>query len=487
MPFTQMHGITKLLLIIYLADAASAAAGDAVKKEVWQPLCSVAEALAAAAPQRAAKLKTSITAADLWLKDKLKIMVYFARQQAATAATLKPMLAAIPDLPAITAGEIQTAVDKALNAQAAGSYLQGRLAEFAEIAAGAYATGATHGCLQANGGTTAVQGRSALGNCGVETDFAKAAKTTAAVDDPLSLFDTLTETSGEATMGGTVQNCALTQHTGTSLVGAQTLAAPVAYAAGYLSTPTRATTMTNIDKPAKAGKKFTSADTYATVGNLLIAAAENKIAAGKEHTKFTIKDLQKSAAAKEAAHHQLLKKTKKYEPNTDAGPASEKLEEIYKDNDKETDLKVWKDIKATQIPKKEFSDEDSGETSLSDIQTVEQLLKLLSNSIIAKNNEIIKLKADVEANKNNKQSSNSEEVCNKITDTDPKTCNATEHCHFVESNEKGKKCTLKKEIKEKLENEIQEKGGKDDKTTNTTGSNSFVINKAPLWLAVLLF
>nr|AGH60121.1 variant surface glycoprotein 1183 [Trypanosoma brucei] len=459
MPFTQMHGIAKLLLIIYLADAASASAGDAVKHTVWQPLCGVAEALAAAAPARAAKLKTSITTADSWLKDKLKIMVYFARQQAATAATLKPLLAAIPDLPAITAGEIQTAVDKALTAQAAGSYLQGRIAEFAEIAAGAYATGGTHGCLQGAGGSNAVQGRNSLGRCGIETTFAKAAAPTAAVDDPLSLFDSLTPTAGDATTTGTVQNCALTQHTTNTVVGGQTLAAAVTYATGYLSQATSGSAMANIAKPTKAGKKFTAGSTYAAVGNLLIGAAEDAVAAGRVYTKFTIKNLQSSEAVKKAAHHQLLKKTTKYDPNTDAGPAADKLAEIYKDSDKETDLKVWKDIKETQIPNKEFSDKENGETSLSEIQSVEQLLKLLYNSIIAKNNEIIKLKDDVEANKNDKAARNPEEVCNKITETDSQACNATENCHFVDSNDKGKKCTLKKEVKEKLEKENQATGG----------------------------
>nr|AGH61199.1 variant surface glycoprotein 643 [Trypanosoma brucei] len=51
-------------------------------------------------------------------------------------------------------------------------------------------------------------------------------------------------------------------------------------------------------------------------------------------------------------------------------------------------------------------------------------------------------------------------------------------------NSKARKCELKKELKEKLEKENQE--DKDGKT-NTTGSNSFVINKTPLLLAFLLF
>nr|APD74053.1 variant surface glycoprotein 1125.2566 [Trypanosoma brucei] len=49
-----------------------------------------------------------------------------------------------------------------------------------------------------------------------------------------------------------------------------------------------------------------------------------------------------------------------------------------------------------------------------------------------------------------------EQMCNKVTETDAKVCNATENCHFVESNKKGKKCTLKKDGKAKLEKDSQE-------------------------------
>nr|AGH61269.1 variant surface glycoprotein 816 [Trypanosoma brucei] len=57
-------------------------------------------------------------------------------------------------------------------------------------------------------------------------------------------------------------------------------------------------------------------------------------------------------------------------------------------------------------------------------------------------------------------------------DTEKNECKNDSACDFSEG-----KCKLKECVK--AEN--------DAKTTNTTGSNSFVIHKAPLWLAVLLF
>nr|APD72669.1 variant surface glycoprotein 1125.398 [Trypanosoma brucei] len=77
-----------------------------------------------------------------------------------------------------------------------------------------------------------------------------------------------------------------------------------------------------------------------------------------------------------------------------------------------------------------------------------------------------------------------ESTCNEVKSNKDKCKDLKEQgCTF---NEKDKKCELKKDVKEKLEKENQETGGKDGKTTtNTTGSNSFVIKRAPLLLAVL--
>nr|QCP69501.1 variable surface glycoprotein [Trypanosoma evansi] len=83
-----------------------------------------------------------------------------------------------------------------------------------------------------------------------------------------------------------------------------------------------------------------------------------------------------------------------------------------------------------------------------------------------------------------------EQVC-KTADDNQKECENLKDkgCVFNPKGGEGKKCTLSEEAKQKAaEKEAnQETGGKDGKATNTTGSNSFVINKTPLWLAFLLF
>nr|AGQ49964.1 variant surface glycoprotein [Trypanosoma brucei] len=83
-----------------------------------------------------------------------------------------------------------------------------------------------------------------------------------------------------------------------------------------------------------------------------------------------------------------------------------------------------------------------------------------------------------------KQAELAETECNAAKDEDE--CKTKTGCIYDKAN---KKCTLSEEGKKEAAKEAnQETGGKDDKTnTNTTGSNSVVIHKATLWLAVLLF
>nr|APD74471.1 variant surface glycoprotein 1125.3099 [Trypanosoma brucei] len=121
----------------------------------------------------------------------------------------------------------------------------------------------------------------------------------------------------------------------------------------------------------------------------------------------------------------------------------------------------WNTFFTTQILSKSYGADLSKPENLGDKTDTTELEKAMDfyltvtvATIAFKNKEIsdIKSKASTAANK-------PEDVCNKITDTEAKVCNTTENCHFGESNNKGKKCSLNKEIKEKPEKYNQETGG----------------------------
>nr|ARB50660.1 variant surface glycoprotein [Trypanosoma brucei] len=80
------------------------------------------------------------------------------------------------------------------------------------------------------------------------------------------------------------------------------------------------------------------------------------------------------------------------------------------------------------------------------------------------------------------QVTETEDSCNKKGQTECKS-----PCKWNPEAGGTKKCKLDSKAKEAVEKAAAIEEGKDGKTTNTTASNTFVIHKAPLWLAVLLF
>nr|CAI77647.1 variant surface glycoprotein Mul 4 [Trypanosoma brucei brucei] len=131
------------------------------------------------------------------------------------------------------------------------------------------------------------------------------------------------------------------------------------------------------------------------------------------------------------------------------------------------------------------SDEDNAKKA----QQVEKELQLLNDTVIAilvgeKTTTTTAASAEESASK--KQQEEAEANCNKIEkDTD---CKAKPKCAWDgTAKDPNKKCTLSEEAKKEAAKEAAEKQTGTDGKTNTTGSNSFVIKKAPLLLAVLLF
>nr|AGH61275.1 variant surface glycoprotein 822 [Trypanosoma brucei] len=124
-------------------------------------------------------------------------------------------------------------------------------------------------------------------------------------------------------------------------------------------------------------------------------------------------------------------------------------------------------------------------TQLADIDDVDLLSEILLNytveNVIRNAREAEAAAAALAA----KAEQSKEEKCNEIKDA--KTCNANKNCKYDDKKKDEPKCVLSEEgEKAAAEKSNQETGGNDVKTTNTTGRNSFVINKAPLLLAFLV-
>nr|APD73103.1 variant surface glycoprotein 1125.273 [Trypanosoma brucei] len=192
-----------------------------------------------------------------------------------------------------------------------------------------------------------------------------------------------------------------------------------------------------------------------------------------------------TAAAKSGAFKQTLTPILKAEPHKLADQELNRLvNDIAEDltGSKPSGLEQFlKDIKEK---KPKGAQEDSNtETALSTVNSIADLTKVLSYYTRQHTAAVSKLQKEVSDNHVKCSANKPKEVCNAIEGE--KECNATKNFHYEASKTEGPKCALKPEVKAQLEKN-QETGGKDGKTTNTTGRNSFLINKATLLLALLL-
>ncbi|SCU64983.1 variant surface glycoprotein (VSG), putative [Trypanosoma equiperdum] len=146
------------------------------------------------------------------------------------------------------------------------------------------------------------------------------------------------------------------------------------------------------------------------------------------------------------------------------------IEQAYGNKGEQFQKNVWQEVDKQKGPISGDKKEDS--KTLDGINTISAIGDSVARLLVKE------LKNEQEEKNNHKVNDVKEKECsNKKGDECKNGCK-----EITENGEK--KCVVdKEEARRAAENEA----GTDGKTTNTTGSNSFVINKAPLWLAVLIF
>nr|APD74492.1 variant surface glycoprotein 1125.3128 [Trypanosoma brucei] len=144
---------------------------------------------------------------------------------------------------------------------------------------------------------------------------------------------------------------------------------------------------------------------------------------------------------------------------------------------------LWHVVENFEVAKEALS--DSSDRKLGSINSFQELTRVMGYYEALKDQQLENLQKQLtelqETTK--KKSKTQEQICNKIKDATE--CGKNENCTYDESKPKGKKCTLSEEGKKEAEKAAKQEG-KDGKTTNITASNSFVIHRAPLLIAVLL-
>nr|APD73187.1 variant surface glycoprotein 1125.391 [Trypanosoma brucei] len=158
------------------------------------------------------------------------------------------------------------------------------------------------------------------------------------------------------------------------------------------------------------------------------------------------------------------------------------MKKLYGSKDPDSTTMFWQKLKGLKV-----STDSHGVTKgtkLDEISNLPLLTELETNYTISKAIQRNSPTAADACNCPTAQQKPEEKLCNEATGDEGKCETLKEKGCIFDRN--TKKCELNKDVKAQLEKANQETGENNGKATNTTGSNSFVIHKAPLLLAFIL-
>nr|AGQ50076.1 variant surface glycoprotein [Trypanosoma brucei] len=486
--------IISALVIVSTACPVQGTAGNAIAKTAWEPLCKISKNLAGYYNTQETKIPKAIKADLEHIREELKLRILIERSEPQEALKLLPLLAAANTKEYLTPADPEAGVKTALKAARDVAFLHGHMVEFLTMAGSAHASAGTHGCLM--GSSTAVKGINELSACGLQP-----AETEEQADDNFGyeatkLFGkkTAADTGGSLTDAGS-KNCALTKGNGAGgILNSDTQAGKIPYAGGYFYLTESGNNLArHAIKGSDGGTDAAEVAVWTKARSAVEAAAATAAFKHSKHAESTLDDIKESTAAKTAIKNHILNKAGKYSPDADDTATTKKAEELYGDGKSYSQAKIWEKMATINIDRNIYKKDLDQDQKLSDITDINHLRTILTyyqgqraQELAAKGKELQKETENSQCKVSTVQEK--EKVCNEAGG-DQKACEKLKEqgCVFNKDGKDGEKCTMSEEGKQKAaEKATQETGGKDGKT-NTTGSNSFVIHKAPVLLAVLLF
>nr|APD74873.1 variant surface glycoprotein 1125.4353 [Trypanosoma brucei] len=475
MQATASHILTAIyVLFLITAQSDAATNGMAFAKEDKDRVCGLAEDLAKYPSLATTHLKNELSYATGVLETELKYQIYTTRHDTAKATAMIPILVALADKKQTHFGNFITKLTKATQAIADASMLRGRLTETIEMLADLHqhsTPGA--GCLSKDNSAT-IRGSETIKECGATTITTATNNAT-----PLAILLTTGYKGFTATAAGSTKvatgtaKCNLFDtQANKGVLDDQQVAQKSPFASGYIKLNSNAAgyTLEKLDALGLDGASAPKAFKAAFLAHK--AADEAGVHAGRTHQALTLAELTASPSAL-AAYKALVKGDKTpYSSAQDDSTIQQEMNQKYGPAPQFFD-NWWDPVNNDQVAKKSSATEAEGNEPLSNIKDIDKLWKILFYYATEKANRIAdKLKSASELKECKKE---------KKIETD-KTCEAKgiadckEGCKVEGEGDKAK-CIKDPNYKPK-----QEEGGEKEGETDTTGSNSFVSNKAPSFL-----
>nr|APD72831.1 variant surface glycoprotein 1125.2001 [Trypanosoma brucei] len=468
----------KIVIAYFIATSVTtyvSATHVALKDTTWKPLCALEEELRKLLSVAATILERQETSVNAYKITGLKTLLYShtlaASKDAAAVVALALTLLKKADEEQTSK---HTGTTTAINALTSSQELVGRIHEGIEILA--IASHSSVWCLGNTAGTADAAGdRTAAGCKGKIHELATSADNLGNEildDNGYKTIQDITAAAGVADSS----KCPFTATAGNH----QTWGAGTANAKmidGMLNFATaEQVRRSGFAKKQPASNKQTdklSVTVHTDVTEVKAAYREGTITVGKVALK---------AAADESQLTTTLKRLLQRAPyNMHAADAAAEAKNLVKTKFSTTGTTLdylWKQIKDASVV--DIMKETEEPTTIEKIQQPETLRATIELYAASNKGKLAKLKKELEqaqADKNGAKVSKTTEECKHHKELGP--CQKA-GCKFDNSKNDGEKCFPDPEKKSANEE------GKDAKTTNTTGSNSVVINKALLFLAVLL-
>nr|AGQ50180.1 variant surface glycoprotein [Trypanosoma brucei] len=480
-----LQPLVLFVMTVILATAlkrVDAATGVGIKKSTWEPLCQVSEELDGIAGhvlQEATEMIAATIDFDAAAK-RARIFSLKNPKHKWTKAAIT--IAAAYEAKAATAVRQlkDTYIKQQVEAASRSAYVKGRVDDFLKLLEQTV-DGSNNACLLADENADTPVTRSATTKLGQTECKLTQSSITATRRTPTHIttagYINLVEGTGVDKHQPTAatKECHLTTaHNSKGFAKSGGTAAAVTVMAGYLTIPNTAGEL------AAANKANLIKTTSDGLKHWAEAHAAIKLVDRTLPTEYANEsgDLTERAALKEAAQN-LFGEAKDHQ----GSDGKKAIEAVFSNTKADTINTIITLIEKEDIPKGAAARPTPAK--LGEIKNSIELTNLLSYYQQRLSQDFETLDKRLEESTKHQDPKATEKICGEAKDDEDKCKGLKDKgCSF---NEQDKKCELKKDVKEKLEKSNQETEGNDGKRTNTTGSNSFVINKAPLFLAFLLF
>ncbi|SCU64194.1 Trypanosome variant surface glycoprotein (A-type), putative [Trypanosoma equiperdum] len=462
-------------VLLSLTDKGEPAPHRNLKKATWQAMCSTSTKLGNIANKAAKIVETTAQNLEVVTKQRLKMRIYATSNVSAEQVMKATMLEAFyADRQAAYGSTLGGKTQKnILQATRDNGYLKGRIDEFLDIGSQTKDQAADteiclHGASKDRNGMKIKDGNTehcdfTLPNLDTTKIDVKAITTqgVACMSD--------TEADGNTNLQHT-EACVLLAQTNPTLSGAGNLQCDIKFAGGWLKLASNngQTTVAKVDDLSKG------TGAAATIWKAVHSSAHKIISLTGNEDSITNESIGTSDAmynivrkAFQITDDDSNTKVKQKLADVYGKPAEAKITDFLKTVDRHT-IAQLKPLIATQ--------QTLGE--INDVETLNALSIIFENK---RGSELAKIDSkNCQQEAKALQQASKEKVCNDIEDKDK--CNGSENCAYDDDKSK---CVLSVKGKE-AEKEGENKEGNEGKTTNTTGSDTFVIKTFPLLLFLLL-